>query len=170
MAVTKGAVLSLLLESYRRRDRVALAIFCGSGAEVRLTPTRSVDVARRLLTDLPTGGRSPLAHGLTLASQELAKLRQRDPASHLMLVLVSDGRANGASPASTDPRTQALQIAAGIFRQDVPSLALDSEQGPVLLGQMRSLAQALGATYRRLDQLQGAEIAGLIKHQRNLST
>ena len=67
MAAAKGAVLALLLDAYRKRDQVGLIAFRGRGAELLLPPTSSVDLAEARLRALPTGGRTPLAHGLELA-------------------------------------------------------------------------------------------------------
>ena len=64
MAAVKGAVLSLLLDAYQRRDRVAMISFRGSGAQVMLPPTGSVDRAQVCLQEMPTGGRTPLGQGL----------------------------------------------------------------------------------------------------------
>ena len=79
MRVVKGAVLSLLLDAYQRRDKVGLITFRGAGAEVALPPTSSVEAAARRLTSLPTGGRTPLAAGLAQAARVLAAERLRDP-------------------------------------------------------------------------------------------
>ncbi len=63
MSAVKGAVLSLLLDAYQRRDKVGLVTFRGREAEVALPPTSSVDAAAARLESLPTGGRTPLAAG-----------------------------------------------------------------------------------------------------------
>src|SRR3954462_10416219 len=55
MGAVKGAVLSLLLDAYQRRDKVGLVTFRVSDAEVALPPTWSVEAAAARLTDLPTG-------------------------------------------------------------------------------------------------------------------
>ncbi|EFH31902.1 chelatase, partial [Streptomyces pristinaespiralis ATCC 25486] len=60
MGAVKGAVLSLLLDAYQRRDKVGLITFRGKGAELALPPTSSVDAAAARLESLPTGGRTPL--------------------------------------------------------------------------------------------------------------
>src|SRR5205807_6848552 len=67
MAAVKGAVLSLLLDAYQRRDQVGLIVFRGAGAELVLPLTGSVELAEAHLRALPAGGRTPLAHGLHLA-------------------------------------------------------------------------------------------------------
>ena len=65
MAAVKGAVLGLLLDAYRRRDRVALVTFRGAGAQVVLPPTGSVERAAAVLAALATGGRRRSPPGCT---------------------------------------------------------------------------------------------------------
>ncbi|MGQ9671137.1 MAG: hypothetical protein ACUVWY_13395 [Desulfosoma sp.] len=67
MVATKGAIMSLLLDAYRMRDRIDMVVFRKSDAEILLLPTNSVSVASRLLQTLPTGGRTPLSAGLVKA-------------------------------------------------------------------------------------------------------
>ncbi|MFD7879383.1 putative cobaltochelatase, partial [Streptomyces sp. NPDC059766] len=95
MGAVKGAVLSLLLDAYQRRDKVGLVTFRGSAAEVALPPTSSVDAAAARLESLPTGGRTPLAAGLLKAHEVLRVERLRDPARRPLVVVVTDGRATG---------------------------------------------------------------------------
>ncbi|MFK4985819.1 VWA domain-containing protein, partial [Klebsiella pneumoniae] len=68
MEQVKGTVLSLLEDAYRRRDQVALIAFRGQQAELLLPPCNRVEQAERALRELPTGGRTPLAHALALAA------------------------------------------------------------------------------------------------------
>ncbi|HEY0508460.1 MAG TPA: VWA domain-containing protein, partial [Blastococcus sp.] len=77
MGAVKGAVLSLLLDAYQRRDKVGPITFRGSEAELALPPTWSVEAAAARLTDLPTGGRTPLAAGLLRAHEVLRVERVR---------------------------------------------------------------------------------------------
>jgi magnesium chelatase subunit D len=67
MKEVKAAILSLLAVSYQKRDRVGLLAFRKDSAELLLGFTRSVELAQKQLEKLPTGGRTPLAQGLTLA-------------------------------------------------------------------------------------------------------
>lgn len=155
MEAAKAAVLGLLLDAYQRRDRVALVTFRGDGADVVLRPTGSVEVARARLTDLPTGGRTPLAAGIHTA----LSLAQH-PADRPLLVLVSDGRAT-AGPDGHDPLVAAKEAAAEVRRRKVPAVVVDAEDGHARLGLAAELAQAMGARYLTLAQLSAASVRQL---------
>ncbi|MEV6763265.1 putative cobaltochelatase [Streptomyces sp. NPDC051105] len=159
MSAVKGAVLSLLLDAYQRRDKVGLVTFRGSAADVALPPTSSVDAAAARLEALPTGGRTPLAAGLLKAHDVLRVERLRDPARRALVVVVTDGRATGG------PEPVALAgRAARLFAADgVASVVVDCESGPVRLGLARQLAGELGGTAVTLDELRADSIAGLVK-------
>ena len=73
MEMVKATVLSLLRDAYERRDEVGVIAFRGTKAELLLSPTRSVDTAEKQLRDLPTGGRTPLAHALQVATDVLSR-------------------------------------------------------------------------------------------------
>ncbi|MFI6206806.1 putative cobaltochelatase [Streptomyces sp. NPDC051041] len=159
MGAVKGAVLSLLLDAYQRRDKVGLVTFRGPGAEVALPPTSSVDAAAARLRSLPTGGRTPLAAGLLKAHDVLRVERLRDPARRALLVVVTDGRATGGpEPVATAERAARLFAA-----EDVASVVVDCESGPVRLGLAGRLAGALGGAAVTLDELRADSIAGLVR-------
>jgi magnesium chelatase subunit D len=162
MAATKGAVLSLLLDAYRRRDRVGLVTFGGRDARVLLAPTSSVDLATGRLASLPTGGRTPLAAGLARAGAVLAVEAVRDPRRRPLLVLVTDGRANAAGSA-VDPVAAALRQARGLAARGVAALVVDTEDGAVRLGIAGELARALGAPWVRLEALAAQPLAGVVR-------
>jgi magnesium chelatase subunit D len=159
MSAVKGAVLSLLLDAYQRRDKVGLVTFRGTDADVALPPTSSVDAAAARLETLPTGGRTPLAAGLLRAHDVLRVERLRDPARRPLVVVVTDGRATGG------PEPVALAgRAARLFEADgVASVVVDCESGPVRLGLAGQLAGELGGTAVTLDELRADSIAGLVK-------
>jgi magnesium chelatase subunit D len=146
MRAVKGAVLSLLLDAYQRRDKVGLVTFRGTGAELALPPTSSVEAAARRLTSLATGGRTPLAAGLARAARVLAAERLRDPRRRALLVVVTDGRATSGSDADL---TRAAAMLAG-----VASVVVDCEASILRLGLAERLAVQLGATLFRLDELE----------------
>ena len=155
MEAAKGAVLGLLLDAYQRRDRVALVTFRGEGAEVVLRPTGSVEVARARLVELPTGGRTPLAAGITTALSLAGR-----PADRPLLVLVSDGRAT-AAPDGVDPLVAAKEAAGEVRRRRVPAVVVDAEDGPTRLALAAELAEAMGARYLTLPELTASAVRGL---------
>jgi magnesium chelatase subunit D len=153
MEAVKGAVLSLLLDAYQRRDKVGLVCFRGAGAQLLLPPTSSVDAAARRLATMPTGGQTPLTAGLTEAHATLRRERLRDPQRRPLLVVVTDGR----HTAGGDPQAVALRL-----RHDgVASVVVDCESGPVRLRLAGALAQALGGEYLSLNDLGDLSVAAL---------
>ncbi|MER8087434.1 putative cobaltochelatase [Streptomyces sp. NPDC058316] len=159
MSAVKGAVLSLLLDAYQRRDKVGLITFRGRDAEVVLPPTSSVDAAAARLEMLPTGGRTPVAAGLLKAHEVLRVERLRDPSRRPLLVVVTDGRATGGpEPVALASRAARLHEVEG-----TASVVVDCESGPVRLGLAGSLARDLGGTAVTLDELRADSIAGLVK-------
>jgi magnesium chelatase subunit D len=159
VGVVTGAVLSLLLDAYQRRDKVGLVTFRGTTAEVALPPTSSVDLAAARLRALRTGGRTPLAAGLLRARTVLAGERLRDPARRPLLVVVTDGRATGGP----DPRGQARSAAALLAAEGVASVVVDCERGPVRLGLAGELATALRAEHLPLAGLDADALAGSVR-------
>ncbi|MFH9856998.1 putative cobaltochelatase [Streptomyces althioticus] len=159
MSAVKGAVLSLLLDAYQRRDKVGLVTFRGSAADVALPPTSSVDAAAARLESLPTGGRTPLAAGLLKAHDVLRVERLRDPARRALVVVVTDGRATGGP----EPVAMASRAARLFAADGIASVVVDCESGPVRLGLAGRLAGELGGTAVTLDELRADSIAGLVK-------
>ncbi|MEU9496478.1 putative cobaltochelatase [Streptomyces sp. NPDC048215] len=159
MSAVKGAVMSLLLDAYQRRDKVGLVTFRGKDAEVALPPTSSVDAAAARLESLPTGGRTPLAAGLLKAHDVLRVERLRDPSRRPLLVVVTDGRATGGvDPVALAGRAGRLHASEG-----TASVVVDCESGFVRLGLAAQLARDLGGSAVTLDELRADSIAGLVK-------
>jgi magnesium chelatase subunit D len=161
MAAVKGAVLSLLLDAYQKRDRVGLIAFRGQGAELLMPPTHSVELAEQRLRQMPTGGRTPLSAGLQLAGQVLVSHLQRDAALAPLLVLVTDGRPNVGSPA------QLRQAARALAQKRIASLVLDSEQGFVRLSAAGEVAAWLEAEYLLLEELRAEAITRRVRQKLN---
>lgn len=149
MEQVKTAILSLLLDAYQRRDKVGLVTFRGHGADLALPPTHSVDVAARRLDELPAGGRTPLAEGLTLAAETLRVERLRDPRRRPLLVLVTDGRATAGADAVPRSQVAARYLAA----TGLSSLVVDCETGRFRMGLAHTLAEALLAEHVPLGEV-----------------
>jgi magnesium chelatase subunit D len=162
METVKGCVLGLLQDAYQRRDQVAVIAFRGTSAELVLPPTRQVEQAESALSELPTGGRTPLSHALQLAAETL---NRHGTELTPLLVVLSDGRANIALSQGQDPWRETLALAGQVAQQGVPALVLDTEQDFVRLGRARELAQALGAEYLPMDGLSAEGLAMTIKQR-----
>lgn len=154
MESVKGAVLGLLHSAYEQRDQVGVVAFRGPRAEVLLSPTSRVELAEQSLRELPTGGRTPLAHALILAGEVAQQARRTQPDLPLLLILLSDGRANVPLPGTTgDPWRQALRAAEALAAATLPALVLDTAEGFVRLGRVQEVAQALAAPCLPLEEL-----------------
>ncbi|MEU4357925.1 putative cobaltochelatase [Streptomyces virginiae] len=170
MSAVKGAVLSLLLDAYQRRDKVGLVTFRGAAAELALPPTSSVDAAAARLEKLPTGGRTPLGAGLLKAHEVLRIERLRDPSRRPLLVVVTDGRATSAGAVGGDPRELTARSARLLAAEGIASVVVDCESGPVRLGLAGALAADLGGAAVTLDGLRADSLAGLVKDVRTAVT
>jgi magnesium chelatase subunit D len=150
MQAAKGAICSLLEDSYQRRDVVALIAFRGEATEELLPPTRSAVFAYRRLAQLPTGGRTPLAEGLKRARLVIERQARKGERARPFLVVVTDGRA-------TVPETGAFEAASAeaalLRRMRVKGLCIDMEAGRLRFGQTRTLAQILNASYAHFQEL-----------------
>ena len=162
MKTVKGVILSLLKEAYQKRDRVGLIAFRRDRAEVLLPVTRSVDLAEKLLRDLPTGGKTPLAEGLESALSMIYGLSQRDKGQQTALILITDGRAN-ATYAGDDPVVRALEAAEKFSRAKVMSVVLDTENDFLKLGIAREIAKKMGAGYYTLKRLSSERVLRIVE-------
>jgi len=162
MTAVKGAILSLLIDAYQKRDRVGLVVFRGKGAELLLPPTSSVELARKYMQQLPVGGKTPLAHGLSRGFEVLQRERMINCHTIPRMVLISDGRAN-VGMGSGSPFNDAKEVAAHIRDAGISSFVIDSEQGFISFGLAHTLSDELGAKYIRLEDLKAEQIADLVK-------
>ena len=159
MTQVKTAIVSLLLDAYRRRDRVGVVTFRGSGADVALPATRSVDVAARRLDDLPTGGRTPLAEGLLQAAELVRRERLRDPGRRPLLVVITDGR----STSGPDAVARSRMAAEYVHSQRISSVVVDCESGRMRMGLARVLAEHLGAEHVWLGEVNADALTGIVR-------
>ena len=177
MVAVKGAILSLLLDAYQRRDRVGLVAFRATSAQVVLPPTSSVDLAHSLLSEMPTGGRTPLSRGLLLAMEVIEAERQKDRNVLPLLVVMTDGRANvamgsaGAAPelaaegGTSLPIAEARAMAAAIKEQHISSVVVDTETDFLRLGLAQPIAEAMGAPCIKLEELHSDSLADTVRMQ-----
>ncbi|WEV78542.1 VWA domain-containing protein [Janibacter cremeus] len=160
MSEVKTAVLSLLLDAYRRRDRVGLVTFRGTGADVALPPTSSVDAAAARLAELPHGGRTPLAEGLAEVARVVARERVRDRHQRALVVLVTDGRATAGEDALVRARLVADRW--GRAASSAETVVVDCESGRFRMGLAADLAARMGAEHIPLEQVAASGLVEIV--------
>jgi magnesium chelatase subunit D len=161
LAEAKGAVELLLAEAYVKRAQVALIAFRGTGAELLLPPTRSLARARRLLAELPGGGGTPLAAGLSAARDlaEAARARGRTP----FVIVLTDGRANIAADGRavrSNAEADATAAAKAIGAAGIAAVFVDISARPRPEG--AAIAAAMGARYLPLPRADSATMHAAI--------
>ncbi len=163
MRAVKGAVLQLLREAYQKRDRVGLLAFRRDRAEVLLPFTHSIELAQKALVRLPTGGKTPLAEGLTAALTMIAQGNKAQKEQEPVLILVTDGRANARSGA-TEPVAAALKAAERIRRAKIKAAVIDTERDFIKLGIAQKVAAAMGASYHPLRKLSQEGVLRIVEN------
>ena len=166
MKAVKGAIFSLLQDAYQKRDRVGMIAFRRTTAEVLLPITRSVDLAEKCLQRLPTGGKTPLAEGLSTALTLLTTMNKKEKEMRPVLILVTDGRANSGTKNGSDAVAEAVQAAGKIRRAGIHSVVIDTESDFIKLGLAKAVAQAMAASYFSLQELSGKGILTIVKNVR----
>ena len=162
MVASKGAVLSMLMDAYQKRDKVGLIAFKGDSAELLLPPTSSVELAQKYLQEMPTGGKTPLSHGLMKGYETIQAELRRDPDTCPFMVLISDGRANVSM--NGEPPIQETKTIASLFREDgIQSAVIDTESSMIKFGLAQEISSALGARYLALEDLKADSIIEAVR-------
>jgi len=159
MEQVKTAILSLLMDAYQRRDKVGLITFRADGAELALPPTGSIDIAAARLSELPAGGRTPLAEALLKTADVLRLERVRDPRRRPLLVVITDGRATYGD----DAVARAHRVAAHLGATGVASLVIDCETGTFRMGLALQLADHLMAEYVPLGEVSASALTAVVR-------
>ncbi len=164
MVETKGAILSLLLDAYQKRDRIGMVAFRGSAAEMILPPTGSVEMAHKLLEELPTGGKTPLSAGLIKAYEVARTHLYKDSDISPLLIIISDGKGN-VSAGADKPLAEARRVAEIIRAEErIKTLVVDVENnGFLTFGLAGELAAALGAGYYKIDDLKADTLVRAVR-------
>ena len=163
MAAVKGAVLSMLRDSYVKRDRIGLMAFRRDSAELILPPTRSVEYSYRKLEELPTGGKTPLGEALVAVSEFMTSYSRSHQGESCYVVLITDGRANVPVREGADANEEARRLASGIAIPQVRWIVVDASSGYVRFDNAERLAMELGGTYFRLEDLNADRLADSVR-------
>ncbi len=164
MEATKGAIMSLLMDAYQRRDQVGLIVFQKDRARVVLPPTSSVELAQRALKDIPVGGKTPLSSGLLLAYQVCMAAQRRDAEVVPLIILLTDGAGN-VSMAGLPAQEEALRVADLLRRSHLRSVVINMEHAAFDRGLAQNLADAMGAPCYSLPDLEADSLLRTVQDE-----
>jgi len=165
MVETKGALQSILLDCYQKRDKVAMIVFRRDRAELVLPPTSSVELAARRLAELPVGGKTPLSAGLLETHRLVRWTAMRSPEQRIVVVLITDGRGNQ----HLAPETRKVEVSnlARLLSEEpmCDFIVIDTEnKGNFLRADLAiDLAQQLEADYYTVEALQAEYLSELVQ-------
>ncbi|MCD6520709.1 MAG: VWA domain-containing protein [Anaerolineae bacterium] len=157
MEATKGAIMSLLVDAYQKRDRVAMITFQKDRARLVLPPTSSVEMAKRVLGEIPVGGKTPLSAGLMLAYELIEREKQRNAEIIPLMILLTDGAGN-VSMMGLPPQEEALFVAGMFAERKIHSVVVNTEHPALDRGLAEELAEKLGARYYTLTDLRAESL------------
>ncbi len=162
MEATKGAIFSLLVDAYQRRDQVGLVVFQRDKARLVLPPTSSVDLAQKALQDIPVGGKTPLSSGLFLSWQVIENARRRDTELRPLLILLTDGAGN-VSMTGMPAQEEANRIAGMFANASLRSIVINMEHAAFDRGLAQKLADALHGACYNLPELRADTLLSTVK-------
>ncbi len=166
LSAAKGAVLSLLVDAYQRRDRVGMAVFRRQGTRVVLPFTSSVTLARRRLHDIAVGGKTPLSHALFTADRLFERELLRDPTALPLLVVLTDGAGN-ISLTGRPPAEEARLLSERLRQRGVRTMVIDlySRHQVYTHSPAADLARHLGGELCALTVLRAEVVAARVRAQ-----
>jgi len=164
MEATKGAILSLLVDAYQKRDRVCMISFQRDQASVVLPPTSSVEMAQQALRDIPVGGKTPLSAGLLLAFQTIEQEKNLERDILPLMILLTDGAGN-VSMTGMPPREEALLIASLFAEKKVRALVINTEHESLDRGLAQELADHLEAPCYTLAELKAESLYETVRNE-----
>lgn len=163
MSTVKGAILSMLKESYVKRDRIGMMAFRRDSAEIILPPTKSVEYSYKCLEEMPTGGKTPLSEALIRVNEYMTAYARCHVGERCFVILVTDGRANVPLQEGKDANEEVQRIAEDIGVPNVRWIVVDASGGFMRFDNAQRLAEKMGARYFRLEDLDADRFAEGVK-------
>ena len=163
MAAVKGAVLSMLRDSYVKRDRIGMMAFRRDSAELILPPTKSVEYSYKKLEELPTGGKTPLGEALVTVNEFMTSYSRSHPGESCYIVLITDGRANVPLKQGADANEEVRKLASEMAIPQVKWIVIDASAGYIRFDNAEKLAMELEGTYFRLEDLNADRLAESVR-------
>jgi magnesium chelatase subunit D len=165
MVETKGAIQSLLMDCYQKRDRVSMIVFREDRAEVLLPPTSSVELASRRLREIPAGGKTPLSAGLLESYKLIKNVSIKSPETRFLLILITDGRANHTMTQMSviEELEKVLELLVKLPSTDI--IVIDTEKKNNFLSTdfAQRIALKLGADYYTIENIKSEMLIEILQ-------
>ena len=163
MTTVKGAILSMLRDSYVKRDRIGLMAFRRDSAEMILPPTKSVEYSYKCLEELPTGGKTPLGEALVRVNEYMTAYARCHIGERCYIILVTDGRANVPLQEGVNANEEVQKMAEDMEIPHVKWIVVDASASFPHFDNAERLAEKMGARYFRLEDLDADRFAEGVK-------
>ena len=163
MATVKGAIMSMLRDSYVKRDRIGLMAFRRDSAEMILPPTKSVEYSYKCLEEMPTGGKTPLGEALIRVNEYMTAYARCHVGERCYIILVTDGRANVPLQEGMNANEEVQKMAEDISIPHVKWIVVDASTSFPRFDNAEKLAERMGARYFRLEDLDADQFAEGVK-------
>ncbi len=164
MEATKGAIMSLLVDAYQKRDRVCMVSFQKNRADLVLRPTSSVEMAKKALRDIPVGGKTPLSAGLMLAFQVIEREMNQNSDVMPLMIMLTDGAGN-VSMTGMPPREEALLIADLFASKEIRTVVINTEHESLDRGLAAELAESLRGPCHSLAELKAESLYDMVRSE-----
>ena len=170
MECAKGAIFSMLIDSYQKRDKVGMVIFREHKAQVVLPVCLSLDWAIECLNDVASGGPTPLSAGLEKGLEMLLLEKRKNREAIPILVLISDGRANVPLTNNSDIHDELIKLTDQAWINKIYMIFIDVEQNESEDSSGRNRKQILmnRMTYYHVDQLTSDLITDVVAREKEI--
>jgi len=127
----RGAVFSMMVDSYQKRDKVGLVAFSGQQGKVMLPLCSSLDWGIQCLKGLAPGGSTPLSSGLQKGLEILLLEKLKNSEAMPVLVLISDGCANVPMKTNSDIHRELIDLIDQAWINKIHMIFIDVEQSKI---------------------------------------
>lgn len=128
LQLAKGFALMLLNRINRNQCLLALVAFSGEQAHILLHPTRSIQIIRDQISDIPCDGATPLADGLQKVRQIIITQKRKNPSGIITLVILSDCEANVPLTRMGHIEKELRILARQIHKEDIRTIIINTDR------------------------------------------
>jgi len=125
LSVAKSCLDELFLDTYQKRDKIALITAGGEKADYVLPFTSNVERGKELIEEINFGGTSPLSSGFKSTFEILSDIKKREPWIIPIAVIITDGKANVSLSPGRDVEEELIRIGMQMDEANIRPLIVD---------------------------------------------